>query len=83
VIVSGGLVYQAIIAPVQPEPSRASKLNTGAQLVFVWSVIANHGLDTPPPGFLLAAGAAVLVTSTVSGLDYVVRWSGKAAHAGH
>jgi cardiolipin synthase len=82
VIVSGGLVYQAVVAPVQPEPSRASKLNTGAQLLFVCAVIANHGFAAPPDGFLVAAGAAVLVTSTVSGLDYVVRWSGKAARAG-
>ena len=82
VIVSGGLVYQAVVAPVQPEPSRASKLNTGAQLLFVCAVIANHGFDTPPAELLIAAGAAVLVTSTVSGLDYVVRWSGKAARAG-
>jgi cardiolipin synthase len=82
VIVSGGLVYQAVVAPVQPEPSRASKLNTGAQLLFVCAVIANHGFGAPPAQFLIAAGAAVLVTSTVSGLDYVVRWSGKAARAG-
>lgn len=82
VIVSGGLIYQAVVAPVQPEPSRASKLNTGAQLLFVCAVIANHGFGAPPGQFLTAAGAAVLVTSTVSGLDYVVRWSGKAARAG-
>lgn len=81
VIVSGGLVYQAVVAPVQPEPSRASKLNTGSQLLYVCAVIANHGLGMPPDQFLLVAGAAVLVTSTVSGLDYVVRWSGKAARA--
>lgn len=82
VIVSGGLVYQAVVAPVQPEPSRASKLNTAAQLLFVCAVIANHGLGMPPDGFLIASGAAVLVTATVSGLDYVVRWSGKAARFG-
>lgn len=82
VIVSGGLVYQAVVAPVQPEPSRASKFNTGAQLLYICAVIANHGFGAPPPQLILAAGAAVLVTSTVSGLDYVVRWSGKAARAG-
>jgi len=81
VIVSGGLIYQAIIAPVRPEPSRASKLNTAAQLVFVCAVIANRGLGLPPAEFLIPSGAAVLVTSTVSGLDYVVRWSGRAVRA--
>jgi len=81
VIVSGGLVYQFVIAPVRPEPSRASKLNTGAQLFFVCAVIANRGFGLPPAEVLIPSGAAVLVTSTVSGLDYVVRWSGRALRA--
>lgn len=81
VIVTGGLVYQALFAPVRPEPSRASKLNTAAQLIFVCAVIANRGFGLPPPEFLIPAGAAVLVTSIVSGIDYVVRWSGKAIRA--
>jgi cardiolipin synthase len=81
VIVSGGLYYQAVFAPVQPEPSRASKLNTAAQLIFVCAVIANRGFGLPPAEILIPSGAAVLVTSTVSGLDYVVRWSGKAVRA--
>lgn len=78
VIVSGGLIYQAVIAPVQPEPSRVSKLNTAAQLIFVCAVIANRGFGLPPAEVLIPFGAAVLVTSTVSGLDYVLRWSGRA-----
>ncbi|TFG85025.1 MAG: CDP-alcohol phosphatidyltransferase family protein [Chromatiales bacterium] len=78
VIVSGGLIYQAVVAPVRPEPSRASKLNTAAQLFFICAVIANRGFGLPPDEVLIPSGAAVLVTSTVSGLDYVVRWSGRA-----
>jgi cardiolipin synthase len=81
VIVSGGLIYQAIVAPVQPEPSRASKFNTGAQIFFVCAVIANRGFGLPPAEVLIPSGAAVLVTSTVSGLDYVVRWSARAVRA--
>ncbi|MEO8225100.1 MAG: CDP-alcohol phosphatidyltransferase family protein [Gammaproteobacteria bacterium] len=81
IIVSGGLVYQAMVAPVEPEPSRASKLNTGAQLLFIAGVIGNQAFGLPGKELLIPAGAAVLVTVTVSGLDYVVRWSGKAARA--
>ncbi len=81
VIVSGGLIYQAVVAPVRPEPSRASKLNTGAQLFFICAVIANQGFGLPPAEILIPSGAAVLVTSTVSGLDYVVRWSGRAVRS--
>ena len=79
VIVSGGLVYQTVFGPVYPEPSAVSKLNTGVQLFFLCAVIANRGLGLPPAEVLIPSGAAVLVTATVSGLDYVVRWSVKAA----
>jgi cardiolipin synthase len=78
VIVSGGVVYQWLVEPVQPEPSVASKINTGIQLLYVLAVIGNRTAGLPPPDFLTIAGAAVFVTSTVSGLDYVVRWSGRA-----
>ena len=79
VILSGGLVYQAVVGPVQPEPSRASKLNTGAQLFFICAVIGNRGFGLPPADVLIPSGAAVFVTATVSGLDYVLRWSRKVA----
>ncbi len=82
VIVTGGLSYQLLVAPVEPSPSRVSKLNTGAQLVYLCGVIASQAFGLPPGAFLTVAGAAVLVTSIVSGLDYVVRWSGKAAQGG-
>lgn len=78
VIVSGGVMYQWLVEPVQPEPSVASKINTGIQLMYVLAVISHRTSGMPPPEFLTISGAAVFVTSTVSGLDYVVRWSGRA-----
>ena len=78
VIVSGGVMYQWLVEPVQPEPSVASKINTGIQLLYVLAVISHRTSGMPPPEFLTISGAAVFVTSTVSGLDYVVRWSGRA-----
>ena len=81
VIVSGGVVYQWLVEPVQPEPSIASKINTGIQLLYVLAVIGNRTAGLPPPELLTIAGAGVFVTSTVSGLDYVVRWSGRAIRA--
>ncbi len=79
VILSGGLFYQAVVGPLQPEPSGASKLNTAAQLFFICAVIANRGFGLPPADVLIPSGAAVFVTATVSGLDYVLRWSVKVA----
>jgi cardiolipin synthase len=87
VIVSGGLAYQWLVRPVQPEPSKASKLNTGTQLLFLVSVIAVAALPgvVPPEraaAVLMGLGAAVFVTTTVSGLDYVLRWGQRAAGRG-
>lgn len=80
-IVSGGLAYHALVAPVQAAPSPVSKINTGAQLLFLLGVIANHAFGMPPREITLFLGALVLVTSVVSGLDYVIRWSRKALTA--
>jgi cardiolipin synthase len=78
VIVTGGLAYNFLIAPVQPEPSHASKLNTGAQLLCVTAVLVREALGLPLEALVVASGATVLVTSIVSGLDYVLRWSARA-----
>lgn len=82
VIVSGALAYNLAIGPVQPEPSHASKLNTLAQLMCVASLLVEEALAWPLRPLVVATGAGVLVTSVVSGLDYVIRWSGKALRAG-
>jgi cardiolipin synthase len=81
VIVTGGVTYNFLIGPVVPEPSRASKLNTLAQLLCIVSVLVQRALQWPMEPLITAAGAGVLVTSVVSGLDYVIRWSAKAISA--
>jgi cardiolipin synthase len=87
VIVSGGLAYQWLVAPVQPEPSRVSKLNTAMQLLFLCLVVTAAAFPGVVPVVLidtsvLVAGAGVLVTGIVSGLDYVLRWSARARRHG-
>jgi cardiolipin synthase len=79
VIVSGGMTYSLLVGPVQPEPSMASKLNTLIQLVFILIVIIRQMFTAFPEALITAAGAGVFVTSVVSGLDYVIRWGGRAA----
>ncbi len=81
VIVSGGIAYNSLVGPVQPEPSGASKLNTLAQLACIASVLLQHATGWALGDLVTVAGAAVLVTSVVSGLDYVIRWSRKALAA--
>jgi cardiolipin synthase len=81
VIVSGGVAYHLLVGPVQPEPSRASKFNTLVQLAFLLIVLASLALHLALAPLVVLFGAAVLVTSIVSGLDYVIRWGGRAAAA--
>lgn len=81
IIVTGGIAYNMLVGPLQPQPSRASKLNTLAQLACVVGVLTAQAFALHWQTFITVAGAAVLVTSAVSGLDYVIRWSGKAMQA--
>jgi cardiolipin synthase len=75
VIVSGGVAYNFLVGPVQPEPSRVSKLNTLAQLLYVLAVFARAITPVVPPAVPLLLGSFVFCTTVVSGLHYVLRWS--------
>jgi cardiolipin synthase len=66
---------------VQPDPSRISKLNTAVQLLYLLFVLSHAAIGWPPELSLVVLGAAVLFTSVVSGLDYVIRWTRKAVAA--
>ncbi len=81
VISVGAWVYTVTVGPVQPEPSKISKINTTVQLLYLLSVLGNAAIGWPSLVSLTLLGAAVLFTSVVSGLDYVIRWSRKAAAA--
>jgi cardiolipin synthase len=83
VIVLGAVTYQMLIAPVEGEPAAISKLNTACQLGFVFFTITNAAFGAPPQVSLRMLGAAVVFTSVVSGLNYVLRWGTRAWRAAH
>lgn len=83
VIVIGAVCYQWLIAPVEGEPAAISKLNTACQLGMVFFALTNAAYGWPPEISLLVLGAAVVFTSIVSGLTYVLRWSVRAWRVGH
>ncbi|HUL80523.1 MAG TPA: CDP-alcohol phosphatidyltransferase family protein [Gammaproteobacteria bacterium] len=83
VIVAGAVTYQLLIAPVQGEPAAISKLNTACQLGFVFFTITNAAFGVPAKVPLLILGAAVIFTSLVSGLNYVLRWGVRAWRVAH
>ncbi len=83
VIVIGAACYQLFIAPLEGEPAAISKLNTACQLGFCSFTMTAAAFGWPPPILLRVLGAAVVFTSLVSGLNYVLRWSTRAWRVAH
>lgn len=83
VIVTGAVAYQLLIAPVMGEPAAISKLNTACQLAMTFLVLTHAAYAWPPEISLTVLGAAVVFTSVVSGLTYVLRWSVRAWRVAH
>ena len=81
-IVTGGLVYNWLFGAVQPQPTNVSKLNTLLQLVLVLVVVAGAAYGWPGEPCVMWFGASVMVTTIVSGADYVWQWSRKAYLSG-
>jgi cardiolipin synthase len=82
VIVGGATAYHLLIEPLQGEPTTFSKLNTMIQLLFLLVVLCRATFDWPERIAVTVLGAATLVTVVVSGIDYVLRWSGRARRGG-
>lgn len=78
VIVTGGLAYHYFIDQFDMEPSWLGKLNTLIQILVVLAVIIlEAGLPMQP--WVLTWGVdLVAVSAVVSGLHYVIVWTGRA-----
>ena len=83
VIVGGATAYNFFIRPVEGEPTRISKLNTGLQLLFVVFVLSHAAFGWPQQITLTIVGAAVVVTVVISGIDYVWSWAQRARRGGN
>lgn len=84
VIIGGATTYNFLIAPVQGEPTRISKMNTALEILFVVGVLASAAFAVPGETAIQVLGAGVLATVVISGIDYVIAWSqrARAARAG-
>lgn len=74
-IIGGFLLIQAFAVPRDYDPLYISKINTGLQIALVAFVLARLGSGGDPglPGTVLSL--AVMVTTVLSGLSYLVRWA--------
>jgi cardiolipin synthase len=79
VILIGAAVYKRLFGPLDGRPTWPSKLNTLTQILYCLAVVAHAAYARPGPESLIALGAAVLVTTAVSGIDYTLIYSRRAA----
>ncbi len=74
-IVGGFLLIQAIAAPKNYGPLYISKINTGLQIALVAFVLARLGLAAERSIFDVVLSLAVVMTTVLSGISYIVRWA--------
>ena len=78
VIGAGAGVYKLLFGPVEGRPTVPSKINTLVQLTFVIAVVWQAAFHDLPDWLIQGLGAGVLVTTVVSGVDYVQAYTRKA-----
>lgn len=78
IIITGALAYAHLVSRPEMAPTRISKFNTAAQIIFMISVLTVlAGLELPQ--WWLKGWLVIMVTATLwSGIDYVWRWSSRA-----
>ncbi|HEX9207494.1 MAG TPA: CDP-alcohol phosphatidyltransferase family protein [Steroidobacteraceae bacterium] len=79
VIVFGAITYRVLFGPVNGNPTRASKFNTLAQIVFCLGTVSAAAYHWPAQWLVTALGALVFVSTAVSGIDYTLTYSRRAA----
>jgi cardiolipin synthase len=78
VIGIGAGVYKWLFGPVEGQPTWPSKLNTLLQLAYIIAVVSMAAFPVFPEWAVTSLGAMVLVTTVVSGLDYIAIYTRKA-----
>ncbi len=74
----GALIYRLWFGPLHGSPTVLSKINTGAQLSYVVLVLLGAAAWRAPHGVLLAAACLVLVSTLLSGLQYLFTFTRRA-----
>lgn len=83
VILTGAILYNALIERVEAAPSVISKINTLSQLLLVVAVLFNYGAQLLPSGWLDLLIHGVFATTLLSGADYVWTWGWRAWNKKH
>ncbi len=78
VIVSGAVAYRTLVGPFEASPTLISKLNSAVQLLFVLLTLLHLAFGQPPQPVLTGLALVILLTTVISGMDYVFSWARRA-----
>jgi cardiolipin synthase (CMP-forming) len=81
IIVLGAAAYRMLIGPLTAHPSLISKINTLCQGAFIAAVLSRAKFSVPAEWLVTWLGALVFATVAVSGIDYILVYSKRAAAA--
>ena len=81
VITVGAILYNWIYGYPNGRPTGISKINTLCQILFALLIVGAHAIGRSPDLAITVLGALVLVTTVVSGLDYVIVYARKSIEA--
>jgi len=75
---SGAVVFRLWFGPLQGRPTILSKINTGMQLAVVLAAILGAATGLPTPEMVMALAFVTLLTTVVSGADYLAMFTRRA-----
>jgi cardiolipin synthase len=74
----GALIFRVWFGPLHGRPTRLSKVNTAAQLIYVALVMLHAASGAPPHEVLDACALITLATTLISGGNYVSAFTRRA-----
>lgn len=74
----GALAFHLWFGPLRGRPTVISKINTAAQLLYLALVMLGAAFLFPPPGVLRALAYVVVLTTALSGLNYLAIFTRRA-----
>ncbi|MCK5446307.1 MAG: CDP-alcohol phosphatidyltransferase family protein [Rhodospirillaceae bacterium] len=76
-IVGGALLFETLTGALKVKPLMISKINTTMQIVYAGVVLGAAGYKLDLVGFLDVLLALTAVMTVLSGISYIVGWSGR------
>lgn len=74
----GALIFRLWFGPLHGRPTSVSKLNTAVQMTYLLAVILASASAFPPRAVLDLLAGLVVITTVISGIDYVGRFMQRA-----